>query len=118
MGSSGEKTKKTYRLTGAANALKSCFMTMADTIREKLAASFAPTVLDVVDESARHAGHAGARPGGETHFNVRIVSPVFEGVGRVERQRRVYAVLASELKSQVHALSLTTLTPAEVWNEH
>ena len=87
-------------------------------VHEKLTASFAPASLDVEDESARHAGHAGARPGGETHFNVRIVSSAFEGVSRVERQRRVYAVLADELKSRVHALSLTTLTPAEVWNEH
>lgn len=93
-------------------------MTMADTIREKLTASFAPAALDVTDESAKHAGHSGARPGGETHFNVRIVSNAFEGVGRVERQRRVYAVLAEELKARVHALSLTTLTPAEMWNEH
>jgi len=93
-------------------------MTMADTIRDKLTASFAPEALDVADESARHAGHAGAQPGGETHFNVRIVSNAFEGLSRVERQRRVYAVLADELKARVHALSLTTLTPAEVWNEH
>jgi BolA protein len=93
-------------------------MTMADTIREKLTKTFAPTALDVSDESAKHAGHAGARPGGETHFAVRIVSSAFEGVSRVERQRRVYAALADELKTRVHALSLTTLTPAEVWNEH
>ena len=93
-------------------------MTMVDTIREKLAAAFAPTELDVEDESARHAGHAGARPGGETHFNVRIVSAGFEGLSRVERQRRVYAALADELKSRVHALSLTTLTPSETWSEH
>jgi BolA protein len=93
-------------------------MTMVDTIREKLTATFAPDSLDVEDESSKHAGHSGARPGGETHFNVRIVSKVFEGVSRVERQRRVYAALADELKSRIHALSLTTLTPAEVWNEH
>ena len=93
-------------------------MTMADTIRAKLTATFMPDALDVEDESAKHAGHSGARPGGETHFNVRIVSKVFEGVSRVERQRRVYAALADELKTRIHALSLTTLTPAEVWNEH
>ncbi len=93
-------------------------MTMAETMREKLTASFAPDVLDIEDESARHAGHAGARPGGETHFNVRIVSKTFEGLSRVERQRRVHAALAEELKSRLHALSLTTLTPAEVWQEH
>jgi len=93
-------------------------MTMADTIRAKLTATFMPDALDVEDESAKHAGHSGARPGGETHFNVRIVSKAFEGVSRVERQRRVYAALANELKSSIHALSLTTLTPAEVWHEH
>lgn len=93
-------------------------MTMADTMREKLIAVFAPEALEVVDESAKHAGHSGSRLGGETHFNVRIVSKAFEGISRVERQRRVYAALTDELKSRVHALSLTTLTPAEVWNEH
>jgi BolA family transcriptional regulator, general stress-responsive regulator len=93
-------------------------MTMADTMREKLTAAFAPEVLEVIDESAKHEGHSGSRPGGETHFNVRIVSKAFEGVSRVERQRHVYAALADELKARVHALSLTTLTPAEMWNEH
>jgi BolA family transcriptional regulator, general stress-responsive regulator len=93
-------------------------MTMAEIMRQKLTASFAPDALDIQDESAHHAGHAGAQPGGETHFNVRIVSKTFEGLSRVERQRRVYAALAEELKSRVHALSLTTLTPAEVWQEH
>jgi BolA family transcriptional regulator, general stress-responsive regulator len=93
-------------------------MSVADTIREKLTTSFAPKELIVEDESAKHAGHAGARPGGETHFNVRIVSQSFEGISRVERQRRVYAALADEMKGRVHALSLTTLTPAEVWQEH
>ena len=92
-------------------------MGMADTMRRKLTVAFHPDTLEIEDESARHAGHAGAAPGGETHFRVRIVSAAFEGVGRVERQRRVYAVLAAELKSRVHALSLSTLTPAETWTE-
>jgi BolA family transcriptional regulator, general stress-responsive regulator len=93
-------------------------MSVADIIREKLTAAFAPKELAVEDESAKHAGHAGSRPGGETHFNVRIVSDSFEGVSRVERQRRVYAALADEMRGRVHALSLTTLTPAESWQEH
>ncbi|MGZ6021255.1 MAG: BolA family protein [Rhizomicrobium sp.] len=94
-------------------------MTVAETIREKLTAAFAPAELLVEDESAKHAGHAGARPGGQTHFSVRIVADTFAGVSRVERQRRVYAVLAHEMKPNgIHALSLTTLTPAEVWQEH
>jgi BolA protein len=88
-------------------------MTVADTIRGKLNAAFTPTELEVEDDSARHAGHSGAAPGGETHFNVRIVSQAFTGLSRVERQRRVYAALADELKAQVHALALVTLTPDE-----
>lgn len=92
-------------------------MPVSDTIRQKLNASFAPLVLDVVDESHRHAGHAGATRGdgsqGETHFHVRIVSHAFDGINRVERQRRVYAALADELSGPVHALSLKALTPAE-----
>ena len=88
-------------------------MSMTDTLREKLAAAFTPAALEIEDESARHAGHAGAQPGGETHFRVRIVSSAFEGASRVERQRRVYAALAAEMKAQVHALVLVTLTPSE-----
>ena len=92
-------------------------MPVAETIRQKLTAAFAPIVLDVLDESHRHAGHAGATrtdgSQGETHFHVRIVSAAFEGVTRVERQRRVYATLAHELGGPVHALSLAALTPAE-----
>jgi len=94
-------------------------MPVADTIREKLQAAFAPSELDVEDDSHKHAGHAGARPGGQTHFSVRIVSESFVGASRVERQRRVYAALAELMKPNgIHALALTTLTPAEVWQEH
>ena len=88
-------------------------MVMADTIHRKLSKTFAPAEVIVKDDSARHAGHSGARPGGETHFTVKIVSPAFTGLSRVERQRRVYAVLADELNGQVHALALTTLAPNE-----
>lgn len=105
-------------LTDLTERLTSLSMSVADQIRQKLSANFTPEELVVVDESARHAGHSGARPGGETHFDVRIVSRSFDGLSRVERQRRVYAVLADEMKSQIHALSLTTLTPAEAWQEH
>ena len=88
-------------------------MSVADTIRDKLNAAFAPASLEVVDESAHHAGHAGARPEGETHFRVKIVSDAFEGVSRVERQRHIYAALDEEMKTRVHALALSALTPAE-----
>jgi BolA protein len=92
-------------------------MTVGATIRDKLTSAFAPIALDVTDESARHSGHAGATRDdgsrGETHFHVRLVSALFEGMPRVERQRQVYAVLAEELGGPVHALSLAALTPAE-----
>ena len=83
------------------------------TIRKKLTAVFSPQRLDVVDDSARHAGHAGAREGGESHFNVVIVSAAFEGRSRVQRQRDVYAALAEELAGPVHALSVRALSPGE-----
>ena len=86
---------------------------VAEQIQLKLNKAFPVVSLEVVDESARHAGHAGARPGGETHFRVTIVSAAFSGLSRVERQRRVYAALADEFARGVHALALTTLTPAE-----
>jgi BolA family transcriptional regulator, general stress-responsive regulator len=88
-------------------------MSMADTIHRKLTAEFTPAELVITDDSARHEGHAGHRPGGETHFSVKIVSPAFAGLSRVERQRRVYAALADEMKTQIHALALTTLAPGE-----
>lgn len=86
---------------------------VAAALSRKLAAAFAPTRLEIVDDSHRHAGHAGARPEGETHFSVTIVSRSFAGLSRVERQRRVYAVLAEEMAGRVHALALKTLTPDE-----
>jgi BolA family transcriptional regulator, general stress-responsive regulator len=92
-------------------------MSVADTMATKLTARFAPTRLDIVDDSARHAGHAGhpggAGQGGETHFTVTIVSAAFAGMGRVARQRLVYETLDEELKGSVHALALTTLAPGE-----
>jgi BolA protein len=88
-------------------------MSVAATIRTKLMERFAPTRLVIIDESHRHAGHAGARPEGETHFAVTIVSNAFAGLNRVARQRLVYETLAVELAARVHALSLTTVTPGE-----
>lgn len=82
-------------------------------LEQKLTAAFAPDQLDVADDSARHAGHAGARPGGETHFNVVIRAAAFEGVSRVARQRMVYAAVAEELAGPVHALSVKALAPGE-----
>lgn len=86
---------------------------MTDRLRAKLEQALSPLSLDIEDESAQHAGHAGAREGGETHFRVRIVSTSFAGLSRVQRQRKVYAAVAEELAERVHALSLVTLTPDE-----
>lgn len=86
---------------------------ISERIRDKLTEAFAPVELVVEDESARHAGHSGARPEGETHFRVRIVADAFKSMNRVERQRRVYAVLADEMKDRVHALALTVSAPGE-----
>ncbi len=88
-------------------------MRVASTIETKLRQAFAPTRLLVEDESHRHEGHPGARPGGESHFRVEVVSPAFAGLSRVERQRRVYGVLDTELRGPVHALALRALTPEE-----
>jgi BolA protein len=86
---------------------------VAETIRNKLTEAFSPQHLEVQDDSQRHAGHAGARAGGESHFNVVIVSGAFKGASRVQRQRSVYAALAEELAGPVHALSLKALAPDE-----
>lgn len=88
-------------------------MATIDRIRDRLTAAFAPVRLDIVDELVQHAGHAGSRPGGETHFRVIIVSAAFAGQNRVARQRAIHGVLADELAHRIHALSLTALTPAE-----
>jgi BolA family transcriptional regulator, general stress-responsive regulator len=86
---------------------------VADTIRRKLTEAFRPLRLEILDESHRHKGHAGARPEGETHFRVEIVSAAFAAQSRVARQRMVYQTLAEELRTDVHALSLATLAPGE-----
>lgn len=84
---------------------------VAKTICDKLAAAFSPEKLVLCDESHLHAGHAGSRPGGESHFRVEITASAFAGLGRVECQRRVYAVLADELAGPVHALSIIARAP-------
>ncbi len=75
--------------------------------------AFTPVVLRVVDDSARHAGHAGAQPGGETHYSVVIVAEAFRGMSRVARSRAVHAALAAEFSGGMHALALTLRTPEE-----
>ncbi|MBC7168551.1 BolA family transcriptional regulator [Phenylobacterium sp.] len=84
-----------------------------DAIHNKLTAAFAPVRLEIEDESSRHAGHAGSREGGESHFNVLIEAEAFAGAPKVARQRMVYRALAEELAGPVHALSVKALAPGE-----
>jgi BolA protein len=86
---------------------------VADAIEQKIRHKLAPVSLAVTDDSSKHAGHSGARPGGESHFTVVIVSSAFEGKSRVARQRLVYDVLKDEFAQGLHALALITRTPAE-----
>lgn len=88
-------------------------MSTRDIITEKLREAFTPESLEVQDESHLHEGHAGHRPGGETHFRVYIVSPAFSGKSRVERHRMINAALSAELAGSVHALALHIKAPGE-----
>lgn len=85
--------------------------TMEATLRAKLSAAFAPTALEVVNESHLHAGHAGSPGTGESHFRVKIVSDAFRGKSRIAAHRMVNDALADELAGKIHALALTTLAP-------
>lgn len=87
-------------------------MRVATEIKRHLA-GLKPQRLELVDESARHVGHAGARPEGESHFRLVIVAAAFTGRSRIERQRMVYEALGDLLRTDVHALSMTALSPAE-----
>jgi BolA protein len=82
-------------------------------IAQKLTQAFAPESLDVVDESHRHEGHAGHRPGGQTHFRVYIVSEVFRGKSRIDRHRMINEALSAELGGGVHALAIHASAPGE-----
>lgn len=87
--------------------------TVAERIRSKLVEAFAPEAIDIVDDSESHRGHMGYREGGETHFNVWLVSEAFRDRSRIDRYRDVHAVLADELSGPVHALQLKLETPQE-----
>ena len=88
-------------------------MTVADRITGKLTEAFRPDSLQVVDESHLHKGHAGHRPGGQTHFRVSIVSEAFRGKNRVDRHRMINQTLSSELSGGVHALAIHASAPGE-----
>ena len=88
-------------------------MDMQTRIKNKLESAFAPELLEIIDDSAKHAGHAGARPGGQTHYTVRITTPLFKGLSRVDRHRKIYDALAEELEQGVHALAIIAKAPGE-----
>lgn len=88
-------------------------MSARDNIINKLREAFTPESLDVADESHLHEGHAGHRPGGETHFRIYIVSPAFKGKSRIERHRMINAALAGELAAFIHALAIKAEAPGE-----
>jgi BolA protein len=88
-------------------------MRVADLITKKLSAAFAPESLQVVDESHQHEGHAGHRPGGQTHYRVYIVAEAFRGKTRIDRHRMINQTLAQELAGGVHALAIHAAAPGE-----
>ncbi len=88
-------------------------MSIREGMEHKLVAALSPSHIEIVDESDLHKGHMGARPGGETHFRMTIVSSAFEGLNRVARHQKVHDVLSEELAGPVHALSLALKTPDE-----
>jgi BolA family transcriptional regulator, general stress-responsive regulator len=88
-------------------------MRVATELKARLLAELEPQRLAIEDESALHAGHAGSRPAGETHFRVAVVSQRFEGHSRIDRQRLVHAAAADLLRTDIHALSVQALAPGE-----
>ena len=88
-------------------------MRTVDTLTRKLTEAFAPQSLNVVDESHQHEGHSGARPGGQTHFRVYIVSDAFKGKTRIDRHRLINQALADDLAAGVHALAIHATAPGE-----
>jgi BolA protein len=88
-------------------------MGVKEQISTKLGGGLDPLQLEVIDESHRHAGHAGWRAGGETHFRVRVVAAAFAGKSRIERHRIINGLLAEELKGGVHALTIEARAPGE-----
>jgi BolA protein len=88
-------------------------MRAEDSITQKLRDAFAPLALEVVNDSHRHAGHAGAPGTGDSHFTIKVVSASFAGRSRIERHRMINSVLAEELAGPVHALAIRALAPDE-----
>ncbi|MGB8576910.1 MAG: BolA family protein [Pseudolabrys sp.] len=88
-------------------------MRTANLITKKLTEAFAPQSLKVVDESDQHEGHAGHRPGGQTHYRIYIVSEAFKGKTRLERHRMINQLLSAELTGGIHALAIHAAAPGK-----
>jgi len=86
---------------------------VSEAIRARIEACLVPSRLELIDESARHAGHAGARPEGESHFRLTVVAEAFAGKSRIARHRMVFDALTELMRTDIHALSVTALTPDE-----
>ncbi len=86
---------------------------VAAEMKRRLEQALSPTLLQLTDDSETHRGHGGYNPAGESHFSLKIESPVFAGKSRVERQRLVYAALGDLMKERVHALSIRASAPGE-----
>lgn len=86
---------------------------VAAEIERRLTAALKPTVLALADDSEQHRGHGGYNPAGESHFSLRIESPAFAGLSRVQRQRAVYAALGDLMDARVHALTINARAPGE-----
>ena len=100
-------------MTNASGVLIAAAMNTKDAITNKLREAFSPESLEIVDESHLHEGHAGHRPGGETHFRVYIVSGAFKGKSRIERHRMINVALSAELAGSVHALAIQAQAPGD-----
>ncbi|MCK5121966.1 MAG: BolA family transcriptional regulator [Methylococcales bacterium] len=83
-----------------------------DLIKQKLNEAIKPEIIELIDDSAAHAGHAGAK-GGAGHYNVTIVAEAFEGKTLVQRHQLVYQALADQMKNEIHALGINALSPSE-----
>jgi BolA protein len=88
-------------------------MSVERDIRDKLMKAFAPEAIEIVNDSHRHAGHAGSPGTGTSHFTIKVVSAAFAGKSRLERHRMVNDVLAQELAGKIHALAIQALAPEE-----
>ncbi len=88
-------------------------MDVREAIEQKLTKAFTPEHLSVIDESHLHEGHAGARPGGQTHFRVSIAAAAFSGRSRLDRHRMIHEALVAELAGGVHALAIKATAPGE-----